>query len=82
VFGGDDVDLIQFGDASGITGGTTHGDPGYIFLGAQTRAGQDAAIRCRRGLIQVVYFAGYGERHHAGQLTALTAFGRNTRRTP
>jgi len=37
IFGNSDVDTIQFGDPTGIAGGTTQGDTGYIFLGSKTR---------------------------------------------
>ena len=32
-----DVDTINFGDATGITGGVSQGSNGYIFLGSETR---------------------------------------------
>jgi Ca2+-binding RTX toxin-like protein len=45
IWGNTETDHIQFGDLSGITGGTTFGDgittfasDGFIFLGSQTRA--------------------------------------------
>ena len=42
IWGYDDIDRIQFGDPTGIPTDldekTTHGDPGYIFLGSQTFA--------------------------------------------
>ena len=37
IYGGADVDFIFFGDETGIAGGTTWGDPGYVFIGAKTR---------------------------------------------
>ncbi|HSO01714.1 MAG TPA: hypothetical protein VLS46_04250, partial [Gaiellaceae bacterium] len=43
IWGHTDVDTIHFGDATGIAGGTTHGDAGYVFIGSKTiaRGGQD-----------------------------------------
>ncbi|MHB1243985.1 MAG: beta strand repeat-containing protein, partial [Gaiellaceae bacterium] len=43
IWGHTDVDTIQLGDPSGIAGGATHGDPGYIFIGSKTiaRGGQE-----------------------------------------
>ena len=38
IFGNTDVDTIQFGDESGVAGGTQWGDDGYIYLGSRTRA--------------------------------------------
>jgi hypothetical protein len=38
IWGNTDVDTIQFGDPTGIAGGTGQGDPGYIYLGSKTRA--------------------------------------------
>src|SRR5690606_20530470 len=32
-----DSDTIDFGDASGAAGGTTWGDPGYVFIGSKTQ---------------------------------------------
>ncbi len=37
IWGNSDVDTFQFGDPSGASGGTTHGDDGYIFIGSKTR---------------------------------------------
>src|SRR5262249_2739614 len=37
IYGNADVDTIQFGDPTGLAGGTTWGDPGYIFIGSKTR---------------------------------------------
>ncbi|GGO80245.1 hypothetical protein GCM10011348_16530 [Marinobacterium nitratireducens] len=37
IFGNDDADIFQFGDASGVGGGTNPDESGYIFIGAKTR---------------------------------------------
>jgi len=37
IFGNADADFFQFGDPTGIGGGTTQGDAGYIFIGSKTR---------------------------------------------
>ena len=37
IFGDTDVDTFQLGDASGVAGGTSPGDAGYIKLGGTTR---------------------------------------------
>ena len=37
LWGHTDVDTVSFGDASGSGFGTTPGDPGYVFIGSETR---------------------------------------------
>ena len=37
ICGDTDVDTFQFGDATGVAGGTTLDSPGYILLGGKTR---------------------------------------------
>ena len=44
IFGNTDLDTIQFGDESGVAGGTTLGSAGYIHLGSKTRAYGSAVV--------------------------------------
>jgi hypothetical protein len=37
IWGNTDTDTFQFGDPSGVGGGTNQGDPGFVFLGSKTR---------------------------------------------
>ncbi|MEL6550929.1 MAG: hypothetical protein AAFQ54_11870 [Pseudomonadota bacterium] len=68
---GADVDLIQFGDASGVAGTTVQGQDGYVFLGSKTQVfggeGED--------LLQVFYLQDTATVTSPAQLAALTALG-------
>ncbi|MEO0465131.1 MAG: hypothetical protein AAF216_01205 [Pseudomonadota bacterium] len=69
IFGGTDVDLVQFGDETGSAGTTTQGQDGYIFLGSKTQVFGDEG----EDDIKVYYLQDTATVTSPAQLDALTA---------